>query len=64
MRMKNLMKATSLALVVTALSSCYSGTPKGKTDSVATTSIDTGASTTVDTLPTTVDTTKNDTTKK
>ena len=52
-----------LAITLSAFTSCMSGTPKGKLDSVATTANDTGASTTVDTLPTTVDTAKTDTTK-
>ncbi len=61
--MKNLIKIALMTVVIAGMTSCYGGNPKGKTDSVATTDIDTGASTTVDTLPKTVDTTKTDTVK-
>jgi hypothetical protein len=67
--MKTSIKALFLALAVTALTSCHAGSPSGKTDSVANNADDNeistnSATTTVDTLPTTVDTTKADTTKK
>jgi predicted small lipoprotein YifL len=62
--MKNLFKTLMLGLVVTSFTACYSGTPKGKLDSVAANPSDTGTSTTVDTLPKTVDTAKTDTIKK
>ena len=62
--MKNLFKTIMLALVISCFTACYSGTPKGKLDSVATNPSDTGTSTTVDTLPKTVDSTKTDTINK
>ncbi|WP_342644333.1 hypothetical protein [Mucilaginibacter sp. CSA2-8R] len=62
--MKNLFKLLMLTLVVSGFTACYSGTPKGKLDSVAANPSDTGTSTSVDTLPKTADTTKTDTIKK
>ncbi len=62
--MKNLFKTLMLALVVSGFTACYSGTPKGKLDSVATNPSDTGTSSIVDTLPQTTDTTKTDTIRK
>jgi hypothetical protein len=61
--MKNLLKAALFVMVVAVFTSCQGGMRNGKLDSVATTDVDTGASTTVDTLPQTIDTTKTDTTK-
>jgi len=62
--MKNLMKAAMVALAIISFASCQSGTPKGTTDSVANHPDTNSGSTTVDTLPTTIDTTKADTAKK
>jgi len=61
--MKNLMKVAMVALAITALASCKGGMRNGATDSVANHPDTNGTSTTVDTLPTTVDTAKADTTK-
>jgi hypothetical protein len=61
--MKNLMKVALVAFAITALTSCKGGIRNGATDSVANHPDTNGTSTTVDTLPTTVDTTKTDTTK-
>ncbi|WP_345951471.1 MULTISPECIES: hypothetical protein [unclassified Mucilaginibacter] len=61
--MKNTMKALGLAVVIAALTSCQSGTPKGTTDSVANHPSDTGTSVTVDTMSTSPDTATTDSTK-
>ena len=62
--MKNLMKVAMVAFAITALISCKGGIRNGATDSVANHPDTNGTSTTVDTLPTTVDTANADTTKK
>ena len=62
--MKNLIKASLLALVVTILSACNGSTPDSKTDSVANHPDTNSTSNTVDTLPVTVDTPKTDTAAK
>ena len=61
--MKHLLKVALVAFAVTAFTSCKGGMRNGATDSVANHPDTNGTSTTVDTLPTTVDTTKADTTK-
>ena len=62
--MKKTLKASLLILIVAALASCQgNGMRNGTADSIAN-NPDSGASTTVDTLPKTVDSTKTDTAQK
>jgi hypothetical protein len=61
--MKNLIKIALVAFAVTAFASCKGGLRNGATDSVANHPDTNGTSTTVDTFPTTIDTTKADTVK-
>jgi hypothetical protein len=63
-QMKNTFKILLLAIVVATITSCQGkGMGSGVTDSVAN-HPDSGASTTVDTLPKTVDSTSTDTVKQ